>query len=204
MNDNIELIIKNAVFDTAKCEVELSYNQTDGSLLVWVSSKLSETHNSQKEWRDLTSYGQCDLPIEDFATLRELADCIKNKKWQQIVGKEKTPFNDEAVKQAVLERLYNAGEALGDFLAEKIKAGDFREITDGEWINLWELILKVEHNYFKDRRLREPFRALIKDLPNADSRFEIKEPEPRTRRLMCGDEITERPIEKYLIKFKSV
>lgn len=202
MNDTLKILIENAVFDAAKCEIELVFNTTDEALLVWISSKLSETHKSKKEWFDLTSYGQCDLPISDFATLRELADCIKNEPWLQVTGKEKTPFEDERVKQAVLNRLYNAASDLGNFLAEKIKLGVFRDITDGKgWINLWKLVLKVEDDYLKDYRLHEPFRALIKDLPNADSRFKIKLPEIETRRLMSGKEIEERPIEKYRIKF---
>lgn len=202
MNDTLEILIENVVFDTAKSEIELVFNPADEALLVWISSKLSETHNSKKQWRDLTSYGQCDLPISDFATLRELADCIKNEPWLQVIGKEKNPFEDERVKQAVLNRLYNAASDLGNFLAEKIQAGDFRDITDGDGrIKFWELVIKVEKNYFKDHRLHEPFRALIHDIPNVDSRFEIKEPEPETRRLMSGREIVERPIEKYLIKF---
>lgn len=204
MSDIPEFKIENVIFDTVKCSVELRYYPADELLLVWLSSKLSETHNSKKQWRDLTSYGQCDLPIEDFTTLRELADCIKNEAWVQIVDKEKRlPLEDESLKQIILNRLYNAAPDLGDFLAEKIQAGDFRDITDGDgWINLWELVLRVERNYLKNYRVHEPFRALIHDLPNADSRFEIKEPELETRRLMSGREIEERPIEKYLIKFR--
>lgn len=198
----IEIQIENVIFDTAKSEIELEFDPANGSLLVWISSKLSETHNSKWKWRDLTSYGQCDLPVKDFATLRELADCIKNEAWVQIIDKKKTPFEDERVKQVILNRLYNAAPDLGNFLAEKIRAGVFRDITDGDgWIKLWELVLRVERNYLKKYRAHEPFRALIHDLPNADSRFEIKEPEPETRRLLSGAEITERPIEKYKIKF---
>lgn len=204
MNDMPEIIIENIVFDNAKCEVELVFDPTDEALLVWISSKLSETHNSKKEWRDLTSYGQCDLPISDFATLRELADCIKNEPWLQIINKEKTPFDDKKIKQAALNRLYNAASDLGNFLAEKIKAGVFRDITDGDgWIKFWKLVIRVEDNYLKNYRLHEPFRALMKDLPNADSRFLIKEPEIETRRLMNGSTYSERPIEKYLITIRS-
>lgn len=203
MNDTLKILIEDVIFDTAKSEVELIYNPADEALLVWISSYLSETHNSKKHWYDLTSYGQCDLPISDFVTLRELADCIKDEPWLQVIGKEKTPFEDERVKQAVLERLNNAGAALGNFLAEKIKAGVFRDITDDDgWIKYWKMVIRVEDNYLNDHRLHEPFRALMKDLPNADSRFEIEKPEPQTRRLLSGAEITERPIEKYKIRFK--
>lgn len=205
MNNMPNIIIENIVFDNAKCEVELVFNPTDEALLVWISSELPETHNSKKEWRDLTSYGQCDLPISDFATLRELADCIKNEPWLQMINKEKKPFDDKKIKQAALNRLYNAASDLGNFLAEKIEAGVFRDITDGDgWIKFWKLVIRVEDNYLKDYRLHEPFRALMKDLPNADSRFEIKLPEPETRRLISGKEIEERPIKKYRIKFKGV
>ncbi len=203
MNDTLKILIENVIFDTAKSEIELIYNPADEALLVWISSYLSETHNSKKKWYDLTSYGQCDLPISDFVTLRELADCIKNEPWLQIIRKEKTPFEDEKIKQAALNRLYNAARDLGDFLAEKIKEGGFRDITDGDgWIKYWKMVIRVEDNYLKDHRLHEPFRALMKDLPNADPRFEIQLPEPQTRRLLSGAEITERPIEKYKIRFK--
>lgn len=106
--DEIILKIDTVVFDTAKSSVRMEYDTSDGYLSVNVFSRLSETHQSAKEWMDLSSYGQCLLIIEDLETLRELADCIKDKDWLQIHNKEKTLFKDESIKQAILERLYNA------------------------------------------------------------------------------------------------
>lgn len=201
--DEIFLKIDNVTFDTAKSSVEMVYDTKDGYLSVSVYSRLSETHQSAKEWMDLTSYGQCLLIIENFETLRELADCIKDEDWLQIHNKEETLFKDESIKRAVLERLYNAGNVLGDFLTEEQKKGSFDDITDSEdRINLWELVLKVERKYLKDHRSNNDFRMLIKDIPNADSRFTIIEPEIETRRLMNGSTYSERPIEKYLITIR--
>lgn len=204
MGKQDEIILKtdNVVFDTAKSSVEMVYDTSDGYLSVSVYSRLSETYQSAKEWMDLTSYGQCLLIINNFDTLSELADCIKEKDWLQIHNKDETLFKDEIIKQAVLERLYNAGNVLGDFLVEEQKKGSFDDITDSEdRINLWELVLKVEKKYLKDHKSNNDFRMLIKDLPNADSRFTIIEPEIETHRLMNGSTYSERPIEKYLIKF---
>lgn len=105
--DDLELKIENVAFDTAKCTVKLFYDLTDESLRVLVFSRFSETQSSKKEWLDMSSYGQCCLETDDPATMQELADCIKNEPWLQVIGKEKTPFEDEKIKQAVLERLYN-------------------------------------------------------------------------------------------------
>lgn len=202
--DEIILKIDNVVFDTAKSSVEMVYDTKDGYLLVSVYSRLSETHQAAKEWMDLTSYGQCLLIIDDFDTLSELADCIKDKDWLCIHNKEETPFKDESIKRAVLECLHNAGKVLGDFLAEEQKKGSFDDVTDGEdRINLWELVLKIEKKYLKDHKSNNDFRMLIKNLPNADSRFTIIEPEIETRRLMNGSTYSERPIEKYLITIHS-
>lgn len=69
MNDKLKFKIEDVVFDTVKCKVVLFCDTTDSSVFVHVLSHLSETDNSKKEWCDLTSYGQCKLVIEDFATL---------------------------------------------------------------------------------------------------------------------------------------
>lgn len=105
--DELKLQIENIVFDAAKCTVKLFYDPTGESLRVLVFSRLSETQSSKKEWLDMSSYGQCCLEIDDPAAMQELADCIKSEPWLQVIGKEKTPFEDEKIKQAVLERLYN-------------------------------------------------------------------------------------------------
>lgn len=55
----------------------------------------------------MSSYGKCSLETDDPETLRELADGIKNEPRLQIIGKEKTPFEDEKIKRAVLDRLYD-------------------------------------------------------------------------------------------------
>ncbi len=105
--DELKLQIENIVFDTAKCTVKLFYDPTNDSLRVLVFSRLSETQGSEKEWLDMSSYGQCCPETDDPAAMRELADCIKNEPWLQVIGKEKTPFKDEKIKQAVLDRLDN-------------------------------------------------------------------------------------------------
>lgn len=107
MNGEMKLAIENVVFDTAKCTVKLFYDPTDESLSVLVFSSFSKMQSPKKEWLDMSSYGQCCLETDDPATIRELVECIKNEPWLQVIGKEKTPFEDEKIKQVVLERLYN-------------------------------------------------------------------------------------------------
>lgn len=193
----IEFEIKDVVFDTAASQVEMTYDAKRGSLSVHVFSSLSKIHKATKEWEDLVSYGQCMLITRDFDTLREIADSIQDKEWMRVQDNKETLFKDEKIKQAVLKRLYNAGTDLGDFLEERLKEGCFDDITDSEgWTNLWQLILRLEDMYLDDR-IHDAFRMLIKDLPNADSRFLIKEPDIETRRLMDGSSWSVRPIEKY-------
>ncbi|MCM1091281.1 MAG: hypothetical protein NC413_10605 [Muribaculum sp.] len=96
------------VFDTAKSKVDMTYNKKSGSLKVDVSSHLGKIHGSTKKWTDIVSYGQCMLDIEDFDTLGEIADSIRDKTWLRIQGKKKMLFEDESVKQAVLKALYRA------------------------------------------------------------------------------------------------
>ncbi|MCM1101004.1 MAG: hypothetical protein NC398_06435 [Acetatifactor muris] len=195
----IKLEIDDVVFvGIAKTNVYLKYYPDNGTVSIMKVITNGKWKGSNKNWLDMASYGQQELELEDIVTLSEIADAIRDAEWRYFKeGPAGEVFADEDVRQAILSRLYNAKTEFPQFVAEQLQSGKYADITDSEgWTELWKFSKRFCEEYHIPLT-----RALLLDLPNVDSRFELKDTEPRT--VMLADN---RPIqlsaEKPLIRMR--
>ncbi|MCM1101002.1 MAG: hypothetical protein NC398_06425 [Acetatifactor muris] len=197
----INITIGNVIFaGVAETSVDLEYYPDDGFLSIEAVITTGDRKNSNKEWIDITSYGQQMLDLEDIATLSEIADAIGNAKWRYDIGEmsaDGEPFSYKKMRQAILNRLYNAKTEFPQFIAEQLQSGKYADITDSEgWTDLYEFA----NRYCEEYRIGTP-RALLRDLPNVDSRFELKDNEPRTV-MLSNNRPMQLAAEKPLIRMR--
>ncbi len=155
------------IFDTAPCDIWIAYQPERGYIKrLLVTSNLSKVKQSKMEWRDIVSYGECDLQFGSLADLAKIAECIKEEEWifdEKNSYSQASPLKDENVKKEILNILYNASQSFSDFVYDKLK-------DKKDWVNLWKFKCEMEDAY----ELEFLPKSFMFQLPDVDSRFQIR------------------------------
>lgn len=150
------------IFDNAKSMIGIAYQPERKYIKgVYAISNLSMIKGSKLYWQDMASYGACNLQINSFLVLKQIAETIKDKKWT-LDTKDMEVFEDESMKNDILDILLNAKQMYADFLYERLNYGK-------SWVKLRKFEKDVEDVYNIDVS-----RCYTLEILKTDERFDIR------------------------------